>query len=178
MFSECIRLMNASDLPAVMALQALCYRPDYLEPIGAFAAKLQGSPGSCWVMESTPLALPAEAGPMSPLWAYLVALPVDEHTFPALHATRWQAPPAPRWLYLHDMAVHPQARQRHLGPALLQQAQQTAQHRQLQLALIAVQGSLPYWQRQGFAPCEPDNPMLQAKVHSFGPDAQFMTRSA
>lgn len=162
------RLLTPADLRGVLALQAACYGEGYLEPLAAFAAKLAASPRTCWLAERAGLPL-----------AYLFALPVDEASFPALHATACQAPAQPRWLYLHDMAVSPEARGAGLATTLLGLARTEALRQGLgELALIAVQGSVPYWARQGFALTEPPTEALRLKLASFGEDARFMCAPA
>lgn len=158
------RLLTTADLNAVLALQAACYGDGYLEPREAFAAKLAVAPRSAWLAEREGQAL-----------AYLFALPVDEASFPALHATACEVPCHPRWLYLHDMAVSPEARGAGLAPRLLALAHGEARQQGLgELALIAVQGSVPYWARHGFQLVAPPTEALRRKVSSFGEDASFM----
>ncbi|WP_263404838.1 hypothetical protein, partial [Pseudomonas aeruginosa] len=41
------------------------------------------------------------------------------------------------------------------------------------LVLVAVQGSVPYWTRHGFATVAP-SPPIAAKLRTFGDDAHFM----
>mgnify|MGYP003346226438 CR=1 FL=1 len=81
----------------------------------------------------------------------------------------------PTLLYLHDMAVAPEARSLGLASRLLAQLRQRAQALALpRLGLVAVQGSVPYWQRQGFAELAAMPAPLAAKLATFGPDASFM----
>jgi len=160
-----IRPMTSTDLPSVLAVQQRCYAPAFHEPPAAFASKLAGAPDTCWVAST------ATEG----ILAYLVSLPVDAHSLPALHATRWQAPAQAQWLYLHDLAVAPIARGRSLAPRLVARAQQCARDMGLQqMVLVAVQGSEGFWQGQGFAA----QAMLAGapgdKLASFGPDARVM----
>lgn len=160
-----LRLMTPADLPGVAAVQQACYAPDFHEPVESFAAKLRRSPQTCWVALSQALT------------AYLVTLPVSEATFPALHATEWAPPEVPTMLYLHDLAVSPQGQGAHLGERLIGLAEKAARAMGLRtLALVAVQGSVPYWQRRGFVLTEPAHPALAAKLASFGGDARFMLR--
>jgi len=47
-----------------------------------------------------------------------------------------------------------------------------------QIALVAVQGSREYWQRQGFAAADaPSGSALARKLASFGPGATLMRRA-
>ena len=160
--------MTLADLDAVLALQQRCYGVSLLEGREAFAAKLAATAGldSCWM---------ARQGD-EPL-AYAVSLPVCEATLPALNAPRCERSASPTLLYLHDMAVAPEARSLGLAGRLLAQLQQRARALGLaHLGLVAVQGSVPYWQRHGFAEPAHLPPALAAKLASFGPEARFLWR--
>jgi GNAT superfamily N-acetyltransferase len=158
--------MTPDDLVQVLALQQRCYPLPYHEPLSAFDNKLQRSPGSAWIALASGQTI-----------AYLVTLPVDEAHFPALHADTWQPPERARWLYLHDLAVDPDHRGSGAGQRLIERALALAQQRGLGgLALVAVQGSEPYWARQGFQPQEATHPALIESLRSFGDGARFMVR--
>ncbi len=157
--------MTPTDLEQVLTIQRRCYPPQYHEPLGAFENKIRQSPTSAWLAVEAEMAL-----------AYLVTLPVDEDHFPALHAVNWQPPVRPKWLYLHDLAVDPDHRGSGAGQGLVQRAFEHARASGLAgLALVAVQGSQPYWHKQGFQARQVDHPGLLAKLRSFGADASFMT---
>jgi GNAT superfamily N-acetyltransferase len=163
-----LRTLTATDLSAVLRLQAQCYPGAYLEPEAAFAAKLQASPQTLW----------GAGHPNAPgeLLAYLVCLPVQGLQWPPLHADHCLSPASPDGLYLHDLSLHPDARGRGVGQALVQQARLWAQTQGLKrLVLIAVQGSQPYWRKLGFTPIpEPALRQHQADTSSFGDQAQAM----
>lgn len=160
-----IRPMTPTDLPGVLAVQQRCYEPAFHEPLAAFASKLAGAPDTCWVAST------ATEG----ILAYLVSLPVDAHSLPALHAAHWHAPDQAHWLYLHDLAVAPLAQGRSLAPQLVAQAQHCARAMGLrQMVLVAVQGSEGFWQRQGFAAQALPAGTPNDKLGSFGPHARFM----
>ncbi|OGA84730.1 MAG: hypothetical protein A2711_03140 [Burkholderiales bacterium RIFCSPHIGHO2_01_FULL_63_240] len=161
-----IRPMNLTDLGLVLAIQQRCYPPAYHEPLTAFENKLRQAPHSAW------LATCAQ-GPQ----AYLVTLPVDEAHFPALHADNWHPPTQAKWLYLHDLAVDPDHRGSGAGQRLVEQAFTHARLLGLEgLALVAVQGSQPYWARQGFQARDVAHAGLREKLRSFGDEACFMVR--
>lgn len=158
--------MTLADLSLVLAIQQRCYPPAYHEPPAAFENKLRQAPDSAWLAVSGEHTL-----------AYLVTLPVDEAHFPALHAASWAPPPRAKWLYLHDLAVDPDHRGSGAGQRLVKQALGHARAQGTEgLALVAVQGSQPYWNRQGFRVRAIDHAALQARLRSFGDDACFMVR--
>jgi hypothetical protein len=41
--------MQASDLPAILAIQRLCYPAHLIEPAAALQSRRQRAPGHCWV---------------------------------------------------------------------------------------------------------------------------------
>ncbi len=161
--------MTPDDLDAVLALQKRCYGVSFLERREAFAAKLAVTDGldCCWMARQ-------QGEPV----AYAVSLPVCEATMPALDAPQCARPAVPTFLFLHDMAVAPEARSLGLASQLLQHLATSAQAQGLlRLGLVAVQGSVPYWQRQGFAAPAEVSAGLAAKLASYGADARFLTRA-
>lgn len=160
------RLMREHDLPAVISLQSQCYRPEFHEPEAAFASKLRAAPESCWVQE----------GPEG-LQAYMVCLPMEGGTLPALHAPDWHRPPNPDWLYLHDLAIHPAMRAQGLAGLMVGRANELAlQQKMAFVGLIAVQGSQPFWARHGFDSGAKASWVPPEKLASFGEGATFMLR--
>lgn len=158
--------MAPGDLAAVLSLQQQCYAHAFHEPHASFAAKLEASPQSCWVARGA-----------TGLLAYLVCLPVEGNGLPALHAGHWRRPDHPDWLYLHDLAIAPEARGSGISRALVGQACAWARAMSLpHLGLIAVQGSEPYWRKLGFAAIWPTPRVNADKLASFGPNAQYMQR--
>ncbi|WP_431289481.1 hypothetical protein [Roseateles chitinivorans] len=72
-----LKVIGTEDVPHVLALQAQCYGPEFLESAEAFVAKLDAARH----LHCSYLAV--EAG--EPL-AYVVSLPVDDGQLPALDA--------------------------------------------------------------------------------------------
>ncbi|MFG6466172.1 GNAT family N-acetyltransferase [Roseateles sp. BYS87W] len=161
--------MTPADLDAVVALQQRCYGVAYWESREAFAAKLAAAAGQacCWV---------AEQG--AQLMAYAVSLPVASGEVPRLHAPTVNAAARPAQLYLHDLAVAPEARAHGLAGALLARVAQAAHAQGLStLALVAVQGSVPYWRRHGFTPADPVPAAAADALMSFGSQACYLVRA-
>lgn len=165
-----LKVIDTADVPAVLALQAQCYAPQFHESADAFQAKLRATRG----LHCSFLAVQGE----QPL-GYVVSLPVDDDQLPGLDAPEWAPARAPRTLYLHDLAVSPAGRAHKLGHKLVEQVLRRARDMGLQeVALVAVQDSCAYWQRLGFQEAgAPLSTALQDKLDSFGPDARLMRRS-
>ncbi len=160
-----IRPMRMTDLTAIQQVQSQCYPAAYLESREAFATKLAGAPGCCWVAQDREAAV----------LAYLVCLPVDTESFPALNAARWNPPKQANMLYLHDLAVSPSLRGSGAATSLVERARAQAQRMGLaSLVLVAVQGSEPFWRRHGFAVQIPESASVAGKLASFGADARLM----
>ena len=161
-----LHAMTPADFDAVLALQQRCYGVGFLERREAFAAKLAVTEGldCCWMVRR-------DGEPL----AYAVSLPVCEATLPTLDAPRCERPLKPTLLYLHDMAVAPEARSLGLAARLLARLRERAQALGLaRMGLVAVQGSVSYWQRQGFAEPAEMSESLGAKLTSFGAEARFL----
>ena len=174
-----LRPMTADDLPAVLAIQARCYRPELHESQATFIAKLRHSGATCWV---------ASDG-ANGLLAYLFAQPATY-----LHPPRLDTPPgaeaaspSPRHpateadlvLHLHDLAVAPYARGQALGDRLVARAFAAARTAGLtRLSLVAVQQSSAFWRRFGFAaPNHPLPPDLAEELARYGADACYLVTS-
>ncbi len=164
-----LKVIDTADVPAVLALQAQCYAPQFHESADAFEAKLRATRG----LHCSFLAVMGD----QPV-GYVVSLPVDDDQLPALDAPEWAPARAPRTLYLHDLAVSPQGRAQRLGHKLVEQVLRRARDMGLlSVALVAVQESGAYWERLGFT--ETPAPLadgLRDKLQSFGPDARLMRR--
>ncbi|HEX5356417.1 MAG TPA: GNAT family N-acetyltransferase [Aquabacterium sp.] len=158
--------MAHQDLAAVLAIQQQCYLPAFHEPLVAFESKWAASPDTCWVAEQ-----------QGQVCAYLVCLPIEGGKLPALHASAFQRSITPDWLYLHDLAIGPQARGTGLAPMLVSEALTRAKDLGLQQAgLVAVQDSSAFWSRFGFAINESGQQASGEKLASFGTGAVFMSR--
>lgn len=165
-----LKVIDAADVPSVLAVQSRCYEAVFHESAEAFEAKLTATRG----LHCSYLAVDGDQA-----LGYVVSLPVDDGGLPALNARDITRAQRPRTLYLHDVAVVPEGRARRLGQLLVQQVVQRAQDMGMrQLALVAVQASQDYWQRQSFTAADPSS--LSAAVHeklaSFGPGACLMRR--
>lgn len=161
-----LRGLLAADLPALMALQAQAYGAAYVEPAAVMAQRLAITPQTVWGLFDAPGAM----------WAYLLAYRSEPGTVAPLHQA-FDPATRPTALYLHDLAVHPQAKGQGLGPRLVAAALALVRAEGLGgLGLVAVQGSQPFWQRQGFQVVRPDVDS-QAALAGYGDEAAYLWRA-
>jgi GNAT superfamily N-acetyltransferase len=157
--------MSPADLPAVHAVAEIVH-PLYPEAPAVAAERLSLYPAGCLVAESE-----------GSLLGYAISHPGLLGRPPALDVLLGSLPEAPDCLYLHDIALLPQAHGLGLGSALVACLLTLAKTEGLpRLALTAVNNSAGYWQRQGFAPYQGDA-ALAAKLASYGEDALYLLRT-
>lgn len=159
------RAMTEADLDAVVSIADVVHpgfpeRPDVLAekralyPAGALMAEVDGQ-----------------------VAGYALAHPWTLTAPPALDTLLGGVPEAPDCLYLHDAALLPLARGRGLARALIDRLAAVAAREGLgQLALIAVNGSVPTWTTLGFTPPQERGEALEVKLASYGAEAAFMVR--
>ncbi|RGE44871.1 GNAT family N-acetyltransferase [Comamonas testosteroni] len=158
-----LRTLAVSDVDAVLRIQAQCYGEHFVEPREVFARRLQ-SPVHC-------------------SWA---AVRGDEVV--AYLAAYWSRPGAitplngdfacyedASVLYLHDMAVSAAASGHGLARRMVDAAKTQARQRGIACtALVSVQGSQVYWERQGYAVSKVTNAAQQQHLTSYGAGALYM----
>ena len=161
-----IRMMAEADIPAVLAIQAVCYTELTPESDESLHAKLSASPSTCFI-----------ASLEGDTVGYLIALPWKYSSPPMLNAATCRLPPSPNCLYLHDLAVAPDARKAGTGRALVEAFLVQLKDSGLgRASLVAVQNSAPYWHRYGFR-VVPASASLQAKLASYGAGVAYMELS-
>ena len=161
-----IRTMVEADLPAVLAIQAICYTEVTPESKGSMRAKLSASQATCLI---------ASLGGSTV--GYLIALPWESSNPPVLNAETCRLPPSPSCLYLHDLAVTPEARKFGAGRALVEAFLTRLRDSGLgRASLVAVQDSAPYWERHGFRAVPLSEP-LRARLSTYGRGVQYMERT-
>lgn len=135
-----IRLINEADLDAIVAIQDSCYAAELFEDAGLIRKRLASQPQSCWLAENN----------TGEVLAYLFSYPSRNKQIAPLGSDFGCYTDA-ELLYLHDMAVSSNGRGMRLASQLLAHAEQYAADLGFNtLALVAVQGSVPYWQKQRF----------------------------
>ncbi len=159
-----LRRLHDDDLHAVLKIQEAAY-PELAESSVAIADRLQQAPQWCWGAEQH-----------GQLCAYLLA-----HPWPATAPPPWDTP-LPRLprhsthLYIHDLALGPQARSGGLARRLINTVLQQARHARIaEVNLVAVQSSTGFWQRQGFHIMQTPA-TLGSTLASYGDDARLMWR--
>lgn len=162
-----IRQMRADDLPAVLEIQAACYTELVPESMQSLRAKLCACPLTCFVA----LLHGRTVG-------YLIALRWQFSSPPELNADTCTLPSSPDCLYLHDLAVSPEARNAGAGDALVGSFLENLMKSDLQRAsLVAVQNSARYWERFGFR-VVPPSASLKDKLSTYGKSVEYMERPA
>lgn len=162
-----VRPACLADLPAILHIQARCYTAIVPESAASMGAKVAAAPDSCFI-----------ACRGEHIVAYLLALPWRFDDPPCLDAAECALPEQPDTLYLHDLAVAPEARGSGAADALVHAFLAALGRLRLPRAsLIAIQGSAPWWARYGFARV-PVNDALSVRLAGYGNDASYMSRSA
>ena len=166
-----LRPMRATDLPAVLEIQAKCYRGMLLESAAALGSRLALSPATCWVA----------AGQEGKLAAYLFTHMWPRDSLPALddvlerHWERGGEPASTLTWFVHDMAVAPAGQGKGLAPALYAAARAPALDAGLRSSrLVAVQSAAAWWRRLGYENLTPASAALSAKLSAYGDDAVLM----
>jgi len=160
-----IRLMQIDDLGAVVRLQDHCYADEFYEAPQIVNKRLMLYPQSCWV-----------ACYQDKIWGYLFSYPSRLGQINPLGAEFGQYDQA-NCLYLHDMAVSPDARGQGVATALLNAAIRYAGTLDLaHLALVAVQNSADFWHQQHFSHFDKLSDSADAALTSYGDAAVYLIR--
>ena len=153
--------LQPAHVPELLALQAACYGGDLLEDAVVYVRRLN-SAAQCG------LAVCDERGM---LLAYLAAYWSVRGAVTPLHGD-FAVCAHPDTLYLHDLAVHRSHAGQGLAQTLLAAAWGQARARGVRhAALVSVQGTAGFWQRQGFMPAS-----TTATLTGYGAGALYMTR--
>lgn len=157
------RPMTEGDLDGVVAVARVAF-PNHPEDRPCFAERLALNPSGCFVLADD------EA-----VKGYLVAYPWTPDSAPALNALIGAIPADAAVLYLHDLALHPDARGGgHARPIVERLAAQARADGWPAVALVAVNDAAPFWSRLGFEVRRSD--ALAAKLAGYGDDARYMVR--
>lgn len=167
-----LRPVRATDLDAILRVQAACYPPSMQEPAAVVAARIAQAADTSFV------AVHQDGAGLDIVLAYLFAYrsrlgavtPLDAH---------FEVDPQGDALYLHDLAVAPEASGLGLGRQLAAQLPALARDGQLPwCALVSVQDSRSFWERLGYRAAGCDTRAARTALATYPPPALYMTRPA
>lgn len=159
-----VRIMQSTDLPSVWQVQCACYRNFEPETQASLGAKLAASPQSCFIAVRENILL-----------GYIIAMPWELGVVPVLNDPNCKLPAQVNCLYLHDMAIAPDAAGQGVGQRLFGAVSEVGCKLELpKLALTAVAGAEGYWKRLGFVPVA--LPLSVEKVAQYGGNITYMLR--
>lgn len=161
---KCWRAMQPDDLPAVAAISDAVHGR-YTEPLAVYAERLALFPSGCFVFANA-----------EHIAGYLFTHPWRHEAPPPLGALIGALPSNADCLYLHDLALLPEARGTGAGAQAAQRAIAVAATEGFrEIVLVAVAGADRFWAGQGFAPVADAN--LAAELcASYGPEVVYMRR--
>ena len=158
------RSMRPTDIDAVVEVARLSF-PDHFEDRACFQNRLALYPRGCFVL--------AEGDDAAR--GYLIAYPWKTESAPPLNTVIEGLPAQPDLIYLHDLALHPEARGGGVTGAIVERlAEQATEDGWPAIALVAVNDAVGFWSRHGFV--EQPAEAMAAKLASYGADARYMLR--
>ncbi|MBN8817698.1 MAG: GNAT family N-acetyltransferase [Sphingomonas sp.] len=162
---KCWRAMQPDDLPAVAAISDAVHGR-YTEPLAVYAERHALFPSGCFVFANA-----------EHITGYLITHPWRHEAPPPLGALIGALPSDADRLYLHDLALLPEARGTGAGAQAAQRAIAVAAAEGFgRIVLVAVAGADRFWASQGFTPVADAN--LAAELcASYGPEVVYMRRT-
>jgi ribosomal protein S18 acetylase RimI-like enzyme len=155
------RRMTQADLDAVVEVARVSF-PDHPEDRAVFAERLALHPAGCYALGA-------------PAQGYLVAYPWRADQIPPLNTGLGAIPADADLIYLHDLALAPEARGGgRAARAVVRLLHEAGEARWPAVALVAVNEAAPFWRKLGFQ--ERETPAIRDKLKSYGPDARYMVR--
>ncbi|WP_297327636.1 GNAT family N-acetyltransferase [uncultured Bartonella sp.] len=157
--------MTKGDLADVCRIAALCH-PDFPEDEVVFNEKYTLSPDTCFILNGENNSV-----------GYILAHPFKSGAIPPLNCLLGRLPRQSDTLYIHDLALLPQARNGGNGKKAVKLMCDSANEKKLKLlSLVAVNGSTPFWQKMGFERVIPPKE-LKEKLLTYSSDACYMERA-
>lgn len=157
------RAMSPADLPEVTTIAEQVH-PGYPEEAAVFAERLRLYPAGCLVL-----------GEGRSSGGYVLSHPWHACQPPALNSMLHAIPADAPTFYIHDVALLPAWRGQGAAVQLVARLIRLAREAGLaSLSLVAVNGSLGFWQRQGFRVTH--DAALAGKLASYDDAARYMTR--
>ena len=158
------RPLTSGVLSAVEAI-ATAVHPDFFEDAAIFAERQRLYAAGCHLLELDG----APAG-------YVLSHPWRFGILPALNTLLGTLPAGADTFYIHDLALCPAARGSGAAASMVRHLLDHAAEAGFATAsLVAVNGSVPFWSKQGFAVQE--RAELTGKLQSYEAGAKFMARS-
>lgn len=158
------RLMTAYDLPAVEAI-ADTVHVDFYERAEVLAERQQLYHNGCYLLEIAEKPV-----------GYLLSHPWTYASLPPLDTLLGTLPAKPDTYYIHDLCLLPVARRIGAAGKIVGALTKHAEAEGYStMSLVAVNGSVPYWEKRGFVVAEED--ALYAKLLSYEEGARYMVRT-
>lgn len=158
--------MVARDLASVVALADRLFPHHPEEPVH-FAERLALGASLCLTL--------SDAG--EGVAGYAIAYPWPLGVIPPLNRPLAPAPPPDGAAYLHDFGIAPGVSGAgHAGTGIALLAERARRAGYGALALVAVNGTVRFWQGRGFRICQPAGAM-RSKLAGYGGEARYMVRT-
>ena len=168
-FSLSLHRLTPVDVPSLHHVQIACYGDEFLESCDVFVRRL-----ACDHHCSIGL---IDTG-VNSLQAYAIAYWSELGKVTPLHGDFERPENLGHILYLHDVAVLPSLSGQGVVRRMLQVLFAHAGERGVtQAALVSVQGSQGYWERQGFRRYPLTDPVQQKNLSTYGDAAVYMVLS-
>lgn len=145
-------------------IQDIAYRDELAEDIDILKIKADVSPETCFVCVDGE----------EQVLGYVLAHPWEGEQVPCINqdisdSEELVSPQEASTLYIHDLAITPEARGEGVAQALIENLIEQAQSFDIdKISLVAVQGMSGFWSKFGF------KSMKSTSTDSYGDDAQFM----
>ncbi|HQP59094.1 MAG TPA: GNAT family N-acetyltransferase [Petrotogaceae bacterium] len=161
-----IRGANEHDMDRILEIQSKCFRQGYLESRDSLFSKILSSGDTCIL---------AIAG--TEIAGYFFSVEADFYEPPVFNSTQHILNSTPDCLYLHDLSVDPKFRGMGIGSILLERLHEKAKEKSLnKLSLIAIDGLVPYWSKNGFSVVTVIPQKLSDCLQSYGKSCTYMLR--
>jgi len=161
-----IRGANEHDMDRILEIQSKCFRPGYHESRDSLFSKIKSSSDTCII---------AVVG--NEIAGYFFSVPTDFYEPLVFNSTQHILNSTPDCLYLHDLSVDPKFRGMGIGSILLERLHEKAKEKSLnKLSLIAIDGLVPYWSKNGFSVVTVIPQKLSDCLQSYGKSCTYMLR--
>ncbi|CAN7462638.1 GNAT family N-acetyltransferase [Devosia sp. LjRoot3] len=158
------RAMSGYDLNAVSTIAEKVH-PGFFESDAVLAEKHSLYRNGCYILEVAE----KPAG-------YVLSHPWMRGSLPALNALIGALPDQPDTFYIHDLALLPVTRGVGAAGQIVAALTKHAQAMGFPtMSLVAVNGSVPFWERQGFV--TEDRPELAEKLAAYEDAARYMVKA-